>query len=138
MKRYLITYLIVLISYLVIDFIWLGLISQQSYQSAIGHLLREHYPKWPWVMFYLIYSAVVVRLVIAQLASDDHKRTAFLNGAILGLGAYGAYNLTNYAVLASWPLGITLKDWAWGTFITGLISLIGFAFHHSTVFRKAQ
>jgi uncharacterized membrane protein len=81
---------------------------------------------------------VVVRLVIAPLSSRDKIRQAFFNGALFGLAAYGTYNLTNYAVLASWPLDITLKDWAWGTFITGLISSLGFAFQHSQLLAKIK
>jgi uncharacterized membrane protein len=138
MQRYLVTYLVVLFSYFIIDFIWLALIAQASYQLAIGHLLRENYPTWPWILFYLLYSAVVVRLVIAPLSSQNKIRQAFFNGALFGLAAYGTYNLTNYAVIASWPLGITLKDWVWGTFITGLISALGFAFQHSQLLAKIK
>ncbi|MBT0587895.1 DUF2177 family protein [Alteromonas oceanisediminis] len=126
MKQYFVVYLAVLGSYLLLDFIWLGLVSQASYQSAIGHLMREQIPVWPWVTFYSVYSAVVVRLVIQPIPPNGKARTAFINGVCLGLAAYGAYNMTNYAILESWPLSITVKDWAWGTFVTGVISLCGF------------
>ncbi|MFT7217828.1 MAG: putative membrane protein [Paraglaciecola sp.] len=30
--------------------------------------------------------------------------------------------MTNYAILADWPLTISIKDWVWGTVVTGLSS----------------
>jgi uncharacterized membrane protein len=118
------TYLLVLATYLILDFVWLGLVSQASYESAIGHLMRESYPIWPWVTFYLLYSAVLTKLVVLPFASSGIK-AVFLNGCLFGAAAYGAYNLTNYAILATWPLDITVKDWLWGTFVSGVITLPG-------------
>ena len=132
MKRHFQIYLIVLGSYLLLDFVWLGLVSQQSYQEAIGHLMREDIPKWPWITFYLVYSFVIVRLVVTPLRNTDPINKAFINGALFGLAAYGAYNLTNYAILESWPLTITFKDWAWGTFVSAIIATCGAIYSRKT------
>jgi len=107
------------------------LVSQQSYQAAIGHLMRVDIPKWPWFTFYLVYSFVIVRLVVLPVRDSDALYKAFINGALFGLAAYGAYNLTNYAILESWPLSITFKDWAWGTFVSGVIASCGAIFYQS-------
>ena len=48
----------------------------------------------------------------------------FLRGALLGLAAYGAYDLTNQATLKNWPLSITIVDMLWGTLATGLVCVI--------------
>lgn len=125
MKRFFIAYACVLVSYLVLDYLWLGHVSQQAYQEAIGHLMREDIPKWPWITFYLLYATVLTKIVVLPLNQHQHK-TAFVNGCLFGLAAYGAYNLTNYAILASWPLHITLTDWVWGTFVSGAIALCGY------------
>ncbi|WP_100642407.1 DUF2177 family protein [Alteromonas facilis] len=125
MKVLFFTYLAVLCSYLLLDFIWLGLVSQSSYQEAIGYLMRDTLPRWPWIAFYLMYSFVVVKIVIAPLVNQSSKH-AFINGACLGLAAYGAYNLTNYAILKGWPIQITLIDWVWGTLVSAIISWVGF------------
>ncbi|MFC4701640.1 DUF2177 family protein [Glaciecola siphonariae] len=120
-----ITYLSILVTYLIADFIWLGIIAKADYSNSIGHLMRDSYPMWPWIAFYLIYSACILRLAIFNGAKPTFARV-FANAFILGLASYGAYNLTNYAILADWPLSITFKDWIWGTSITTASALVGF------------
>lgn len=127
MRTFTLTYIVVLSSYLILDFIWLGLVSQQSYQAAIGHLMRDEIPVWPWVTFYCVYAFAVTKLVVMPARSAGIK-SIFTNGCILGVAAYGAYNLTNYAIIDTWPMWITLKDWFWGTFVTGVISVCGALF----------
>ncbi|GAC16725.1 DUF2177 family protein [Aliiglaciecola lipolytica] len=117
MKVFLIAYLGVAGCYLILDGIWLGLVAKNSYLEAMQGMLRESYPVLPWVTFYILYSAAAVYLVVLKNLHSPGWQV-FFDGAILGLAAYGAYNLTNYAILEGWPLGITLKDWAWGTFVT--------------------
>jgi len=51
-------------------------------------------------------------LVTTSLALD-----AALRSAVLGLAAYGAYDLTNLAIVRDWPLRISMIDWAWGAVI---------------------
>ena len=45
--------------------------------------------------------------------------TALLAGLVLGLVAYGTYDLTNLSTLKNWPLSVSLIDLAWGTVLTG-------------------
>jgi len=47
-------------------------------------------------------------------------------GALLGLVAYGTYDLTNWATLRGWSVQVTLMDWAWGTFATAVACTVGF------------
>jgi uncharacterized membrane protein len=108
------------------DGVWLGLLAKDSYTEALGGMLRDSYPTLPWLVFYCLYSLAAVHLVVIKNLSNSKKSVLF-DGAVLGLAAYGAYNLTNYAILANWPLGITLMDWAWGTSVTALSSLAGWS-----------
>jgi uncharacterized membrane protein len=41
-----------------------------------------------------------------------------LNGAILGLVAYGTYELTSWAVMRDWHPAMVATDLAWGTVLT--------------------
>lgn len=124
MKTWLITYLSILITYLILDGIWLGIIAKDTYTNAMQGLMRESYPVWPWVTFYLVYCVAIVVLVVEPNKAASLTRVIF-SGALLGAAAYGAYNLTNYAIIEGWPLSITLKDWAWGTFVTSVSCTIG-------------
>jgi uncharacterized membrane protein len=51
---------------------------------------------------------------------------ALFRGALLGLITYAAYDLTNQATLAKWPLIITIADLAWGVLVTTLASIIAY------------
>lgn len=125
MTKYLIGYFGILITYLILDGLWLGVVSKAHYQQAIGQLLRDQYPMWPWITFYVMYSACALYLVVLPRADQPSMMSVALAGAVMGVAAYGAYNLTCYAILKSWPLNITLMDWAWGTFITATTSVAG-------------
>jgi len=121
-----VAYAAILVTYLIADAIWLGLVARSDYTASIGHLMREEANVWPWVAFYLGYSACILRLSIFNGSKPTFARV-FVNAFTLGLASYGAYNLTNYALLQSWPLSITLKDWLWGTFITTFSAIVGLA-----------
>ncbi len=128
LKIYLGAYGAILITFLIADAIWLGVVSKDAYQNAIGNLMRDSFIKWPFLAFYIIYSFVI--LYLAVLPNGNAAWTsAAIAGAVLGLGAYGTYNLTCYGVLEGWPLDITIKDLVWGTFATALSATSGwFAF----------
>jgi uncharacterized membrane protein len=45
---------------------------------------------------------------------------------VLGLMAYGAYDLTNQATINGWPTIMTLVDIGWGISVTALTSLVAY------------
>lgn len=120
-----IAYLGILLTYVVADAVWLGIVTRTDYTSSIGHLMRESVNLWPWLVFYIGYSACILRLAILNGSKPTYLRV-FINAFTLGLASYGAYNLTNYALLEAWPIGITLQDWIWGTSITTVSAMVGF------------
>ncbi|MGQ8364947.1 DUF2177 family protein [Glaciecola sp. 1036] len=118
-------YGITLIVYLLMDAIWLGIVARQDYVDAIGFLMREDVPIWPWVTFYLLYVFVILKLCIFCSNKPSFSR-ALTHSILLGAASYGAYNLTNYAMLENWPLNITISDWVWGTVVTTTSAMAGF------------
>ena len=125
MKKAVIAYIGSLLGFLLLDAIWLGLVAKNSYIQAMQGLMREDVHVWPWVVFYSLYCMAIVYLVVLPRKDSDSGRPVLAAGAVLGAAAYGAYNMTNYALLAGWPLGISLQDWAWGTVVTSLSSYCG-------------
>jgi uncharacterized membrane protein len=125
MKKNIITYLTLLLSLLIFDGIWLGLIAKDGYQQGMGHIMREQVIIWPWIVFYLLYPLAILILAV-KVQLNTQSRCHFLwRGFVLGATAYGTYNLTNYALVVDWPLFITVKDWLWGAFLTASCSGIG-------------
>ena len=125
MKPNILTYLTLLLSLLIFDGIWLGLIAQDGYQQAMGHIMREQVIIWPWIVFYLLYPLAILILVI-NVQLNTQSRLHFLwRGFVLGAAVYGTYNLTNYALVVNWPLSITIKDWLWGIILTSSCTMMG-------------
>ena len=107
-----------------LDGIWLGIVAKEIYAEYMQGFLREEYPVAPWVIFYIMYSFVITHLaVIVNIGKGIVS--SLRDGALLGVASYGAYNLTNYAVLDGWPLPITLIDLVWGTCLTATTASAG-------------
>lgn len=117
-------YLYTLLPLLIIDAIWLYSMGG-VYKKWIGHLMAPSFSLFPAAVFYPLYAAGVMFLIVMPaLKTESSLMSVFLTGAILGLLAYGAYDLTNHATLRDWPLVMTVVDMAWGAFVTGLVSTI--------------
>lgn len=124
--NFLLTYLITLIVFFVIDIIWLGLVAKNFYQKHIGFLMKE---KTNWVaavIFYFIFILGLVFFVINPALASESMLEALLTGAFFGFIAYATYDLTNLATLAKWPLKVTVVDLIWGTTLGGLVSVISY------------
>lgn len=123
MAHWLKIYLISAAVMLPIDAVWLKLSAEPLYRARIGHLMRaDGFVLAPAVLFYFLYLAGV--LLLAQLPAANWQGAA-LRGAVLGLVAYGTYDLTNQATLRDWPAMVTIIDLAWGTALTATVAGLG-------------
>lgn len=119
-------YAITFVVFLILDSVWLGVISPGLYQKNIGHLLAEDV-NWPAAaIFYLLFIAGLVFFAVKPSLQHNSWKTALKNGAFFGLVCYATYDLTNQATMRDWPIMITVIDLLWGTFICGISSLISF------------
>jgi uncharacterized membrane protein len=46
---------------------------------------------------------------------------------VLGLAAYGTYDMTNLSTLKGWPVSLSIVDMVWGTVLTSDASACGYA-----------
>ena len=111
-----------LLAFLVLDGLWLGVLMGSTYKSLLGTLMLDQPRLLPAILFYLLYVLGCVVLVI--LPSASWQRAARL-GALLGLVAYGTYDLSNWATLQGWSAGLALMDMAWGTCLTAICCTVG-------------
>jgi len=125
MKSYVIAYLAALTAFLIIDAVWLGVISKRFYAEQLGSLMRERVLFAPAAVFYLIYAAGVVILAIRPEQPDLSLVQVALLGALVGFMAYGTYNITNIATLRDWPVRMSMVDWSWGTVLTSIVAVLG-------------
>ncbi len=123
MKKALIAYVATLLTFLLLDGIWLGLLMAPTYRELLGSLMLEKPLLLPAAVFYCLY--VIGCVVFVVLPALSWQRAAKL-GALLGLVAYGTYDLTNWATLRDWSVQVSLMDWAWGTVATAVACTVGF------------
>lgn len=126
MGYYLKLYGVALITFCVIDALWLGLIARKFYQDQLGFLLSPH-PNWyAAIAFYALFIVgILVFVVLPGLRADSLKTTLTL-AALFGLITYATYDLTNLATVKDWPLPVTLVDMLWGSVLSTVVSWVSF------------
>ena len=102
---------------LLLDLVWLGLIAKDLYRRELGHLMAPDVRWGAAALFYVLYGAGIAHFAVRGAPGP---RQAAVSGALLGLFAYGVYDLTNLALLAGWTVKISLLDVAWGACATAL------------------
>jgi uncharacterized membrane protein len=118
-------FLIVLPAFLLLDFIWLGVLMKNYYSAELGDLARRSgeslSPRWgAAILVYVLIPAGLVAFVRPAMGADASILRAAVWGAAYGLVAYGVYDLTNLAVLEKWTVRMTVIDMAWGATICAL------------------
>jgi len=64
-------------------------------------------------------------LVVWPMSALPGLLKVAMTGALLGLFAYGTYDLTNLATLKGWPVFLSILDMAWGTAATSVSAVAG-------------
>lgn len=112
----LLAWLVALLVIGVLDGLWLGVIARDLYRSEMGDLMAPQIRLLPAAAFYLLYPAGLVFLLLAT--RPESITQAAVVSAVIGLMAYGAYDMTNLAVIRGWSARLSLIDWCWGTLAT--------------------
>ena len=96
-----------------LDGLWLAYLARDFYRQEMGALMAPQVGVVPAALFYLGYPAGLVTLALVPL--PESALVALLRAGLVGLVAYGAYDLTNLAVLRGFSVKLALVDMAWGT-----------------------
>lgn len=118
MSSFLKPYLAALLVMGVLDALWLGLLAKDFYRQQIGAQMVEQIRWVPALIFYFAFPAALVALALFPAGQTFGMQVA--RAALVGLVAYGVYDMTNMATLRQWPLKLALVDTAWGTFASTL------------------
>ncbi len=121
-----ITYIASLFSLLALDGVWILLIAKKFYAEHLGFLFAPTVYTTPVAFFYPLYALAVTYLAVMPALSTHSWVDALIRGALLGLAAYGAYDLTNQATIAGWPTLVTLVDMGWGVAVSALSSVAAY------------
>ncbi len=117
--QYVIAYVVAAVVFGALDAVWLGWAGSKLYRPALGDLLAPTFRLAPALVFYVVYLVGMMWFAVRPGLSQGLGAAA-LNGAILGAMCYMTYDLTSQAVLARWPVHVTIIDVIWGTFATAV------------------
>ena len=123
---YLVAYGAALVFFLVVDVLWIKFVAKPMFDAHVAELMVDQIRLPVAAGFYLIYIAGTIYLAVAPGLRGDGWTTVALNGAVLGLLAYGTYEATNMATLRGWSWTMVGVDVAWGIAITATTALVGY------------
>jgi len=121
MRATIVAYFTTLVVMGLLDGAWISFALSKIYKPGIGHLMTATPVVPAAVAFYLLYAAGVTYLIVLPAAGTG---SALVRGGVLGLIAYGTYDLTSLAIMNGWPAYVTIADMIWGTILTGVTAAL--------------
>ncbi|MDU8945949.1 DUF2177 family protein [Ovoidimarina sediminis] len=112
------------IIFLVADAIMLSRVMGPLFREHLGDSLLEGIRMPAALGFYLVYLFGMVWFA-GLPGLREGVGVAALNGAILGLVAYGTYELTSWAVMRDWHPSMVAADMIWGATVTAVSVTVG-------------
>ena len=124
----LIAYALAFLIFAAIDATWLSSVGAKLYRETLGDILDPNIRFGPAIAFYLLYPIGLVIFAVHPALKTGSPGSAIVSGALFGFFAYATYDLSNFATLRNWTLGITLIDLAYGAIasaiVAGLVSVL--------------
>lgn len=109
------TWLIVLVSFLILDGVWLGIIQRDYLTNIIAKLNPAKLPEHPLWSFIIVYVAMTLALTYFVLSDKNKSDTkVYLETILLALAIYGTFDFTMMNLVSGWTLTDALKDVSWG------------------------
>ncbi len=106
--------------FLVADAVMLPNVVKPLFERHLGDAILGSPRILPAVLFYVLYLAGIIWFAGWPALRDGVPSMALVNGAILGLVAYGTYELVSWTVMRDWHPSMVAVDMAWGTALTAV------------------
>lgn len=119
--------LIILVSLLVLDAIWIG-INMNRYSTMVSTIQRSVLTINAFAAFiaYLFIYGLIVFSIVPQL--NKFEKTTIWDcikiSGIVGICVYGIYNFTNLALYKDYYVSIAIADTIWGGVLFTLVAII--------------
>jgi uncharacterized membrane protein len=110
--------------FLIADAVMLGFVIAPLFRSNLGDIMLDGLRIGPAIAFYMLYMAGLTWFA-GLPGLREGAGTALLNGAIMGLVAYGTYELTSWTVMRPWTIQMVAVDMVWGAVLSWVSAYIG-------------
>ncbi|MDP1569659.1 MAG: DUF2177 family protein [Vicinamibacterales bacterium] len=113
--------------FVVVDFVWIGLVANGFYKSELGALARRSGENFdprlaPAAVLYALIVLGIAVFVLPRVQQGSLWDAARF-GALFGFIGYGVYDLTSYAVINGFTLRMTVVDMIWGACLCALTAV---------------
>lgn len=124
MTQWIVLWIAAAVLFLAIDMVWLLWLGRSIYVTEIGDILRQPPNMAAAGAFYILYITGLMIMVIWPAFQAQSVLQGLIYGALLGLIAYGTYDLTNLAVIKGFTTKIAIIDMIWGMILTGSVAAL--------------
>jgi uncharacterized membrane protein len=121
MNQFWISFIKAMIIFLILDYLWIGIINYKNYMDAItavqGNKLTPRY--FSAFIVYIAMTLMVVLWTVPKVKEVTTKRSdllmnSFKYGGTLGLLSFAIFNFTNNTIFTNWDLHTAIVDTLWG------------------------
>lgn len=124
MTHWIVLWIVAAVLFLAIDMVWLLWLGRSIYVTEIGDILRQPPNMAAAGAFYVLYITGLMIMVVWPAFQAQSVLQGLVYGGLLGLIAYGTYDLTNLAVMKGFTTKIAIVDMLWGTVLTGSVAAL--------------
>lgn len=126
--QYMIVGVSIFITLLILDYLWLGVITKNFIISQFGSLVKVQNGSLSIVLWagILAWLCIALGSLIFVVIPSTSLSQAFLMGALFGFILYGVYDLTNLTFITNYPKLFVIVDIMWGAIVCSIISGVGF------------
>lgn len=129
MKDILYTYFLSLPVIFAFDMLWLGVFAKDYYAKMMSPLVQIQFNWFAVPIFYLLYIVGVFIFAVYPGVMEHNLQKTVLMAALFGFFCYMTYDITNLAVLKSWPLQLVIVDMVWGTVLSTFTAFVAYTIY---------
>lgn len=115
---------VALIIYVILDLVWMALVSKNIYGNEVGEIIRTNPNYFASSLLYLVLSFGLVYFVTQPAIVDGNIVFAILAGLGFGFVVSAVCSLSNLSILKNWSSTLALMDITWVSFLSAVTSLL--------------
>ena len=114
------------IVYLIMDIMWISIMSNVFYKSKIENIQRSQL-SFKTIPAILAYITLVITLFVVCVPLSEYYKNRYPKWLVFGMVGfiiYGVYNFTNAAIFENYDITFVLVDMMWGSISFGTLGMI--------------